>query len=175
MGATPAGWYPDPSDSLRQRYFNGADWTENYAPYGGSAAAATKPTNSAWLIGLAITAVCVAALCFAFAIFGRDVGAASVDDVIDVCQGAVKKGLKDPDSVKFSDWKAWEVHGTAPSWMPYSAPGGDKMYSASGLVNAKNSFGGYVGRRPYACDALVTKSGDVTARVNDISELPPSP
>jgi hypothetical protein len=28
----PAGWYPDPSGSGRQRYFDGANWTENYAP-----------------------------------------------------------------------------------------------------------------------------------------------
>lgn len=28
-----AGWYPDPSDPSRQRYFDGTAWTENYAPY----------------------------------------------------------------------------------------------------------------------------------------------
>lgn len=29
-----AGWYPDPADPSRQRYFDGTTWTENYAPYG---------------------------------------------------------------------------------------------------------------------------------------------
>lgn len=27
-----AGWFPDPSDPSRQRYFDGRAWTENYAP-----------------------------------------------------------------------------------------------------------------------------------------------
>ncbi len=27
-----AGWFPDPSDPSRQRYFDGKIWTENYAP-----------------------------------------------------------------------------------------------------------------------------------------------
>ncbi|MHA0285242.1 Ltp family lipoprotein [Mycobacterium sp. C3-094] len=29
-----AGWYPDPADPSRQRYFDGTTWTENYAPFG---------------------------------------------------------------------------------------------------------------------------------------------
>jgi hypothetical protein len=29
---TAPGWYPDPSDPSRQRYFDGKTWTENYAP-----------------------------------------------------------------------------------------------------------------------------------------------
>jgi hypothetical protein len=28
-----AGWYPDPSDPSRRRYFDGHAWTENYAPF----------------------------------------------------------------------------------------------------------------------------------------------
>jgi Host cell surface-exposed lipoprotein/Protein of unknown function (DUF2510) len=27
------GWYPDPSEPSRQRYFDGKAWTENYAPF----------------------------------------------------------------------------------------------------------------------------------------------
>jgi hypothetical protein len=30
--ATPAGWYPDPSDAAAQRWWNGAQWTEHVAP-----------------------------------------------------------------------------------------------------------------------------------------------
>ena len=33
MAEIPAGWYPDPSgDISKLRYWNGAQWTENYAP-----------------------------------------------------------------------------------------------------------------------------------------------
>lgn len=32
---TAPGWYPDPSDPSRQRFFDGFAWTENYAPFGG--------------------------------------------------------------------------------------------------------------------------------------------
>lgn len=30
---SPAGWYPDPGGSGQQRYFDGENWTRNYAPY----------------------------------------------------------------------------------------------------------------------------------------------
>ena len=36
-GQTPAGWYPDPSGAPRQRYFDGAQWTDHYDD-GGAAA-----------------------------------------------------------------------------------------------------------------------------------------
>ena len=29
---TQAGWFPDPSDPSRKRYFDGTTWTDNYAP-----------------------------------------------------------------------------------------------------------------------------------------------
>ena len=41
-------------------------------------------------------------------------------------------------------------------------------YTASGLVNAKNGFGGYVGNRRYACDASVDgKTVSATVRTLD--------
>lgn len=39
-GQAPAGWYPDPSGSPRQRYFDGTNWTEHYHD---EAAAAAGP------------------------------------------------------------------------------------------------------------------------------------
>jgi len=31
-GTTPAGWHPDPGGSGQQRYWDGTQWTEHYAP-----------------------------------------------------------------------------------------------------------------------------------------------
>lgn len=75
--------------------------------------------------------------------------------VVDTCQGAVKKGLKDPDSARFDGWTATEVS--------TSGAEGDRHFSASGTVNAKNGFGGYTGGQPYTCDATVSNEGDIHA------------
>lgn len=85
--------------------------------------------------------------------------------VIDTCQEAVKKILKDPDSAKFSDWTAREVAftPTTPA-VTYDASRGDSLYNAAGMVNSKNSFGGYTGSKPYKCDAVITRAGDISAR-----------
>ena len=45
----PAGWYPDPQDSSRQRYWNGTAWTEHTAdgaPQAAGAAAGQPVTSS---------------------------------------------------------------------------------------------------------------------------------
>lgn len=34
-----AGWYPDPHDASQQRYYDGAQWTDHYAPAAGAAPA----------------------------------------------------------------------------------------------------------------------------------------
>jgi hypothetical protein len=93
--------------------------------------------------------------------------------VIKTCQGSVKKQLKDPDSAKFSDWKAWIVthHDKPPRVSNYHPENGDTLYSAGGNVNAKNSFGGYVGYQMYGCDASVTKSDDVNALAYSLNDI----
>jgi hypothetical protein len=94
--------------------------------------------------------------------------------VIDTCQQSVKKYLKDPDSAQFGDdWKAWIVthHDKQPTVSNYHPENGDTLYSAGGSVNAKNSFGGYVGDQMYGCDASVTTSGDVHANAYSLNDI----
>lgn len=46
----PAGWYPDPQDNTRQRYWDGNAWTEHTAeggPQGQAAATAGSTTSTA--------------------------------------------------------------------------------------------------------------------------------
>ncbi|MBX7450388.1 hypothetical protein GR927_20575 [Mycolicibacterium sp. 3033] len=93
----------------------------------------------------------------------------SSEDVIGTCQDAVRKGLRDPDSARFSDWKAHAVAGPAPRGLPYSD--GDKVFEATGLVNAKNGFGGYSGDETITCDAVATSEGTIHAQAGP-TDLP---
>lgn len=53
---------------------------------------------------------------------------------------AVTAGLKDPESARFSRFKARKVF----------MPGNKVAIQACGFVNARNSFGGYTGAGPFA-------------------------
>lgn len=48
------GWFPDPSDPSRQRYFDGKQWTENYAPFGAPTPVAGQPAKSGTSNGMKI-------------------------------------------------------------------------------------------------------------------------
>jgi len=64
MAQPIAGWYPDPSDPSRQRYFDGTAWTENYAPFGaptpGMGQAAKPGMSRGMKIGLGVLGVLLA-------------------------------------------------------------------------------------------------------------------
>lgn len=48
MAEIPAGWYPDPSGNTTQlRYWNGSQWTDNYAPASYGTAQSTSSASSA--------------------------------------------------------------------------------------------------------------------------------
>lgn len=91
--------------------------------------------------------------------------------VIDACQISIKNNLKDPDSAQFNSWKAWpvtQVNSTPPASLTYNPGAGDMYYSGSGNANAKNGFGGYVGFRPYVCDAVVSNHTHVVAIAHSV-------
>lgn len=60
-------------------------------------------------------------------------------DQVEQVKTLVRDGLKDPESAKFGD----AIYGTKPI-------GEDEVDSYCGEVNAKNSYGGYVGEKSFA-------------------------
>jgi len=83
-------------------------------------------------------------------------------DAIDICQDSVRKMLKDPGSATFDGWTASPASGS-PVGLVFNPSAGDEYYTATGMVNAKNGFGGYGGDEPWSCDAVVT-TGTVRAQ-----------
>ncbi|MDT5154888.1 MAG: hypothetical protein QOI01_6621 [Mycobacterium sp.] len=59
-----AGWFPDPSDPSRQRYFDGRVWTDSYAPFGAATPGNFQPAkpgmSRGMKIGLGLGAVVLA-------------------------------------------------------------------------------------------------------------------
>jgi host cell surface-exposed lipoprotein/uncharacterized protein DUF2510 len=48
------GWFPDPSDPSRQRYFDGKAWTEHYANFGAPTAFPAQPAKPGMSRGMKI-------------------------------------------------------------------------------------------------------------------------
>jgi len=140
-------------------------------------AAAKKSGSAGGVIGVLVVVGLLGAGCIALVNGHHSSSAPTRQEieatVIDTCQDSIKKQLKDPDSAKFGgDWKAWIVPNySKPPPVTFHPEQGDKYWNAGGSVNAKNSFGGYVGDQAYACDAAVTSSGDVNARAYSLSDL----
>jgi hypothetical protein len=72
---TPAGWYPNPSGSGGQRYFDGTRWTDHYAPAAGAVVPPPPPTppqstSRATKIVLALCGVAVLAVVIALVAVG---------------------------------------------------------------------------------------------------------
>lgn len=153
------GWYPDPAGTGGRRYWDGYAWHDAVPARPGPIPpqVPAQPTN--WRALGIFLGMAVAGL-IAFAVIGRltapDGNTASLDRIVDVCQDAVRQQLKDPESARFTGWRAWEVR--------------DGVYSAAGAVNAKNSFGGYAGDSLFSCDATVA-DGEISATAIDASDV----
>ncbi|WP_062305975.1 DUF2510 domain-containing protein [Demequina subtropica] len=89
VDAPAAGWYPDPSDATRQRWWDGAAWTEQTAPAGAEpfAAAGTDPfaqpepvRRNPWkIVGSAVAALVVGYLVYSGVVAAIE-GATGDDD-----------------------------------------------------------------------------------------------
>jgi hypothetical protein len=54
MTQPTAGWYPDPSNAARQRYFDGKAWTEHYAAFGAPTPGIGQPAKPGMSRGMKI-------------------------------------------------------------------------------------------------------------------------
>jgi len=166
---TPPGWYPDPEGGGLECYWDGRQWTDAFR---------VPPKSSGGKVVGALIALSILVVAFAVLLAvtggggsGGNYSTADIEaGVIDTCHDAVKKGLRDPDSARFDEWRVWQG-GSAPAGMSYNPGAGDKIYSASGSVNAKNGFGGYAGSSPYTCIAVVTSEGNINARAREDAGL----
>ena len=102
-------------------------------------------------IGAALTAI---VLCVGVA--GCGPAAMGEAEAVQRCEESISMQLKDPESSKFSseifgpktrDTNAGETKEVPNKW------------TVVGLVNAKNSFGGYVGDKPFICELSTDESG----------------
>jgi len=84
---------------------------------------------------------------------------ASVRDV-------VIKDFKDPDSAKFK----WLPFSQRRWWLSDSQHAGRSKFLSCGLVNAKNSFGGYIGYTPYAVGIALEKNKIVEIELVGIAQ-----
>lgn len=91
------------------------------------------------------------------------------DAIKAICEGSIKKQLKDPGSAQFSNEQVnASPTATPPATLNVSA--GDHYYIVIGMVNAKNSFGGYTGNEAYGCDAVLRKNGDTEGIAHIVNE-----
>lgn len=77
------------------------------------------------------------------------------EKTITAAQDAAKKGLKDPDSAKFQNLRIADFDG------------GKVVY---GEINAKNSYGGYVGYKRFVAGTSVATIYDTSSKYPDIND-----
>lgn len=156
MGAPDAGWYRQ--DDGQERYWDGAEWTDEPRPAESVASAEdppdsappSEPAKSSSGVGCLAWVLLPVALILVFAFNGCDeeTGSDGPDkyDVQVTCQGIVKNQLKNPGTAEFSEKQQTAV-------------------SASGSVTSENSLGGKV-TYTYRCSAAAgtVKLESLTAR-----------
>ncbi len=148
----PAGWYPDPKDKGRQRYWDGENWTQKTIPIpkpktlipkvgagSGTVSKAVTPPKKGGLGCARIGCLSIIGIVVVGGIIAAIVGAtgnSSSDDKSDLavvaCQDVVKKNLKAPSTASFPDVPS--VSGNI----------------ITGEVDAENGFGAHL-RASFQC------------------------
>ena len=145
----PPGWYPDPSGEDRQLYWDGSQWHTAPPPLPPPKKQIPVETWVTFVLGAVGLAIGVGACLADLASRSNDtsIGGDSVF-IVRSCQDAIKKELRDPYSVKFSDdWTArYDTKQTG-------------KYEVAGSLNSKNGFGGYTGSQEWKCDVTLTPDG----------------
>lgn len=90
------GWYPDPSDPSRQRYFDGRQWTESYAPFPAPPLGVGQPATTGMSRGGKI-ALGVAAAVFALIVVGS-IGDSDKKPAADANSNTSTASISDPSS-----------------------------------------------------------------------------
>lgn len=86
---------------------------------------------------------------------------ANGDVAVTLCKETITGQLKDPESARF---------GTVTAGDEQRHVDGSRVWEVAGTVNAKNSYGGYVGSKPFTCTATVVSGSDsmtATAEILD--------
>lgn len=151
-GMTPAGWYPDPSDELHVRWWNGTSWTDATQPAANVQLAPASSGETAksgtrgkrpWIIGGAVAS----AIGF-FALMNSTTGPVAVNYSIDVAKGCYESSWGYADVTPGASVRVEDGSGTL---------------LGSGILGAGSSSG--YGRCEYDANFEVDPSDDGTYRV----------
>lgn len=77
---------------------------------------------------------------------------------------AVKKELKDPESAQFRDLRYFAHHAVIPDGRKFGI-----TYSLCGQINAKNSFGGYVGFKRFVSTVTMSNGNTYSTIESEIN------
>ncbi|MEC4616190.1 hypothetical protein [Tsukamurella tyrosinosolvens] len=102
------------------------------------------------MIGIGVVAALVLAATVGVLVTGDTSPKSAGDSAVELCKEAITDKLKDPSSAQFGAVTAGDE----------KQEDGARVWEVAGTVNAKNSYGGYVGSKPFICTATVLAGSD---------------
>lgn len=111
------------------------------------------------MIAVGAVAALVVAATIGVIVSGNSGPEANGDVAVTLCKETIIDQLKDPESARF---------GTVTAGAEQLQDDGSRVWEVAGTVNAKNSYGGYVGSKPFTCTAKVASGSDSMTATADI-------